>query len=293
MAAASGLHLAPEANRDPLTATTYGVGELIKALLEKGCRRLLVGLGGSATNDGGLGLAQALGASFKDRDGNELGFGGGSLAQLAAIDRSGLDARIAETQIVIASDVRSPLCGPTGASAVFGPQKGADAGAVKILDANLEHLALKVKAQFGLDLADTPGAGAAGGLGYGLMVFCGARMKAGIEIVLDCVGFDQYLQKCDLVITGEGKIDRQSVCGKVPVGVAERAKKYNLPVLAIVGDIGEGAGAVYDLGVDSIMSTVNKAMSLAEAMAEGGDLLEEAAERAMRIIKIGMALGRV
>lgn len=292
MASASGLPLIPENKKNPMKATTFGVGELILTALDRGCTTIVIGLGGSATNDGGVGMAQALGVSFKDGNGEELGFGGVPLSQLATVDMSRIDPRIANTKIIIASDVSSPLCGPTGASYVFGPQKGADEGMVRELDAALANLANTVQKQLGIDLAATPGAGAAGGLGYGLLAFCGAQMKTGIETIMDSVDIDKHLADCDLVITGEGKIDGQSVFGKVPVGVAARVKKYGLPVLAIVGDIGEGAEAVYAYGVDSIMSTVNKAMPLAAAIANGGDLLEEAAERAMRILKIGMEINR-
>lgn len=290
MAAASGLPLVPEDKRNPMKATTYGVGELIFAVLERGCTTIVIGLGGSATNDGGFGMAQALGVLFTDENGEKLGLGADSISRLAKVDISRIDSRIANTKIIIASDVNSPLCGPKGASYIFGPQKGADESMVKELDKALEHFSNTIKSQLRIDLAETPGAGAAGGLGYGLMAFCGAQMKTGIETVMDSVEIDKHLANCDLVITGEGKIDGQSVFGKVPVGVAGRAKKYDLPVLAIVGDIGAGADAVYAYGVDSIMSSVNKAMPLADAIANGGDLLEEAAERAMRILQIGIKM---
>jgi len=292
MAAASGLPMVPDEKRDPRKATTYGTGQLIKAAMDLGCKEIVIGLGGSATNDGGVGMAQALGVSFKDAAGRELGYGGGPLAELASIDVSGLDPRVAQTTITIASDVTNPLCGDTGASAIFGPQKGADPEMVKLLDANLAHLADVVEAQLGLDMMNIPGAGAAGGMGYGLIAFCGAASKSGIVTVLDTVGVDSYLADCDLVITGEGKIDGQSVFGKVPVGVAERVKKFGIPVLAIVGDMGEGSQAVYEYGIDSIMSTVNKAMPLKEALERSSELLVDAAERAMRMIMIGMKIGK-
>lgn len=290
MAAASGLPLVPNDKRNPLKATTYGVGHLIKTVIDKGCNEIILGLGGSATNDGGIGMAQALGISFKDKNGAELGYGGGALSELASVDISGLDSRIKNAKITIASDVNSPLCGEKGASAIFGPQKGADPDMVKLLDKNLAHYAGIIKEQLGIDFAEAPGAGAAGGLGYALLAFMGAKMGSGIDTMLDGVGFDRYLEDCDLVITGEGKIDGQSAFGKVPVGISKRAKKYGVPVLAIVGDIGEGAEAVYDYGIDSIMSSVNKAMPLSEAMERSAELLEEAAVRAMRMIKIGMEL---
>ena len=290
MAASSGLPLVPQDERNPLAATTYGVGQMLLAAIEKGAKDIVIGLGGSATNDGGIGMAQALGVSFLDTDGNELGFGGGPIANLAKIDISGLDKRINGVNITIASDVNNPLCGPKGASAIFGPQKGADPAMVEQLDRNLAHYSEIVRQQLGIDHLNTPGAGAAGGLGFGLLVFCGARLNSGIETMLDAVRFEEKLENCDIVVTGEGKIDGQSAFGKVPVGVAGRAKKLGIPVLAIVGDIGDGAEAVYDFGIDSIMSTVNRAMPLSEAIARGGELLEEGAERAMRMVKIGLSV---
>lgn len=292
MAAAAGLPLVPEEQRNPLHATTYGVGQLMLAALDRGCRRMIVGLGGSATNDGGIGMARALGVSFLDGDGRELAGTPDDLLRLADVRIQGMDPRITGTAITLASDVRSPLCGPRGASAVFGPQKGADPAAVQTLDAALAHLAAVVQEKLGVDCMDTPGAGAAGGLGYGLMAFCGARMQSGIQAVMEHMDMDRHLEGCSLVITGEGRLDGQSAFGKVPVGVAQRAKERGIPVLAIVGGMGDGAGAVYDCGVDSIMTTVNRAMPLEEAMADAGRLLEDAAERAMRIIRMGMGLSQ-
>ena len=290
MAASSGLPLVPENKRNPLAASTYGVGQLILAALDSGCTDIVLGLGGSATNDGGAGMAQALGVSLKDKDGKELEFGGGELSKLCHIDLSSLDKRLKSAKITIASDVNNALCGKNGASAVFGPQKGASPEKVRLLDANLAHFAGIVKAELGIDAAEVPGAGSAGGLGYGLLVFCGASINSGIETMLDAVQIDTHLTDTDLVITGEGRIDGQSAFGKVPVGVAIRAKKYGIPVLAIVGDIGDGAEAVYNLGIDSIMSTVNRAMPLADAIANGDALLEDAAERAARMIRIGFSM---
>jgi glycerate kinase len=288
MAAASGLTLVPENERNPMKATTLGVGELMLEAVSRGCKSLLLGLGGSATNDGGTGMAQALGVSFKDAAGKELEPGAGGLKRLAAVDMSGISPKLSGVEIVIASDVNSPLCGPSGASLVFGPQKGADEYMAEELDSALAHLAGIIKAQLGADFANAPGAGAAGGLGYALMAFCGAKMKAGIETVMDAVGFDKHLEGCDLVITGEGRIDAQSAFGKVPVGIAGRAKRRGVPAIAITGGIGEGAQAVYSHGIDSIMCTVNAAMPLAEAVSRSGELLEDAAARAMRMIKIGI-----
>lgn len=289
LASASGLPLV-EGRKNPLAATSYGTGELLLAAIAEGCRKIVIGLGGSATNDGGLGIAQALGVSFLDAHGKELGYGGGELHKLAKIDVSGLDPRVAECEITIACDVSNPLCGKTGASAIFGPQKGATPELVELLDKNLAHYAAVIKEQLGEDVIDVAGAGAAGGASVALMVFGHAKIASGIQTVLDVTEIDRHLKDADLVITGEGKIDYQSVFGKVPVGVGTRAKKFDLPVLAIVGDIGTGAEDVYDYGVDAIMSTVNKAMPLSEAMERSSELLTDAAERVMRMIKLGMEL---
>jgi glycerate kinase len=290
MAAASGLPLVPENKRNPLFTTTYGTGELIESALEEGCREFLLGIGGSATTDAGMGMAQALGYSFKDKDGNELGDGGGELAKLVEIDSSGADPRVAESRFTVASDVNNPLYGKEGAAYIYGPQKGATPEMVKELDANLRLFAKVVEKTLGRDISQIPGAGAAGGLGAGLIVFCGAELKSGIQAVLDIVGFDNHIESTDLVITGEGAIDGQSTYGKVPVGIAQRVQKHDIPVLAIVGNIGPGAENVYNFGIHGIMSTVNKAMPLSEAMANSAALLEEAAERVMRIIGIGRKL---
>ncbi|MGI6031008.1 MAG: glycerate kinase [Eubacteriales bacterium] len=288
LAAASGLPMVPEDKRNPLYTTSYGTGELILAAIEDGCKKIVIGLGGSATNDGGLGIAQAFGVSFKDAEGKELGYGGGELARLATIDASGLDKRLADVEIVVACDVTNTLCGPKGASAVYGPQKGATPELVEVLDKNLAHMAKIIKEQLGQDIIDVPGTGAAGGASVPLMVFAGAKLESGIQVVLDVTEIDKHLKDADFVITGEGRIDGQSVYGKVPVGVGKRAKEFGLPVLAIVGDIGPGAEACYDHGVDAIMSTVNAAMPLKEAMERSTELMIEAAERVARMIKIGI-----
>ena len=286
MASASGLPLV-EGEKDPRLATTFGTGEMMKDAIEKGCRKILIGIGGSATNDGGTGMAQALGARFLDADGKELTPAGGNLDQIASVDLSNMIDGLKDTEIKVACDVDNPLCGEHGASAIYGPQKGATPEMVKQLDANLAHLAGIMEKTSGKDMSEVPGAGAAGGLGFGLMAFCGAELESGIDLVLDSLGFDEAIEGASLVITGEGKIDGQSVRGKVPVGIAGRAKKKNLPVLAICGDIGPGISALYEYGIDSVMSTVNKAMPLSEAMGRSSELLEEAAERAFRMIMIG------
>lgn len=290
MAVASGLTLVAKEKRNPLVATTYGTGQLIKAALDEGCHKIIIGIGGSATNDGGVGMAQALGVSFQDEDGNELGNGGGELYKLSRIDLRGLDPRLGETEVVVACDVSNPLTGPEGAVAVYGPQKGATPEDVKLLDENLRHYARIIKEQLGIDISHVPGAGAAGGMGAGLMVFCSARLQTGIETVMDVVGFDRYLKDAELVVTGEGQIDGQSVYGKVPVGVAKRAKKFNLPVLVVTGGMGSEAHKVYDYGIDAIMSIPPGPISLREAMEHCERLVEEAAERMMRMLQLGMAM---
>ena len=290
MASASGLGLVPLEKRNPLITTTYGTGELILDAVSNGCRTIIIGIGGSATNDGGSGMARALGYNFVDSSGSDLPEGGGSLFNLDRIIKENVPKEISDIRFLVACDVKNPLCGPEGASSVYGPQKGASKTDIALLDASLKHLSEVVDRDFGLDIAETPGAGAAGGLGFGLMAFCGAELKSGIEIILDLVDFDQHLKDVDLVITGEGKIDGQSVYGKVPVGIAGRAKKYNIPVLVIVGGVGDGVDTVYDHGIDAVMVSVNDAMTLKEAMSRSKELLIDAASRAMRMIKIGMAL---
>ena len=290
MAAASGLDLVPEGERDVRRASTYGTGELILHALEQGAEEIILAIGGSATNDGGTGMAAALGYRFLDAEGKELPPGGAALQQLAKIDDSTVDPRVRTAKFRVACDVNNPLTGERGASAVYGPQKGASPQDVKELDAALQNLSTVLEGQFNLNVDETPGAGAAGGLGYGLMVFCGASLEKGIDIVLDAVSFDERLEHKDMVITGEGKIDAQTAYGKLPVGVAYRAKPKGVPVLVIAGDIGDGIEAVYDVGIDAVMSSVNRAMSLKEAMGRSHELLVDSAERAMRMIRLGMDL---
>ena len=286
MAQASGLPLLAGQLLDPLRADTYGTGQLIRNALDAGCRTLLIGIGGSATTDGGAGMLRALGARFLDQAGHPLGPGGGELARLDRIDLSGFDSRLMECSIRIASDVVNPLCGPQGAAAIYGPQKGAGPREVKQLDAALSHYADVVARTVGVDVRDLPGAGAAGGLGAGLIAFCHAVPGSGIDVMLDAVDFDRLITDAAIVITGEGRIDGQSVSGKVPVGVARRAKAYcpTLPVFALVGGIGPGARAVYDLGIDSILSISPGALTLSQSMEQAAELLADTAERLMRII---------
>ncbi len=278
MAAAAGLHLVPPEKRNPLLTTTYGVGELIKAALDAGCKRVIVGIGGSATNDGGAGMAQALGAKLLDEDGNEIGFGGGELGKVARIDISELDSRLRETEILVACDVTNPLTGPNGASAVYGPQKGATPEMVKLLDENLRHYAAIIRRDLGVDVEHVPGAGAAGGLGAGLMAFCQAKLKRGVELVIQAVRLDERVQKANLVITGEGKIDFQTGFGKVPHGVAQVAKRYKKPVIAIVGQLGEGSEKCREWGIDACFAITDKPMSEQDAMANTLALLKRTAQ---------------
>lgn len=290
MAAASGLPLAGE-KKDVMHASTYGTGELIKAALDQGCREIFIGIGGSATNDGGVGMAQALGVSFKDRNGNEIGKGGQALADIETIDLCGLDPRIAETQITVMCDVKNPLCGERGASAVYGPQKGATPEMVKILDRNLQHLSDVVQNMCGKDYSNLEGAGAAGGLGMGLVAFLGAKLTPGIQAIMDAVNFDSALEWCDLVITGEGKIDSQSVSGKVIDGISGRAGKLNKPVVVIAGSVDKNMKIVYEAGVSTVEASVCRPMSISEACEFAADMVADAAERVMRSIQIGMNIG--
>ncbi len=290
MASASGITVI--SRKDPMKASTYGTGQLIAVALDSGCTEIYIGIGGSATNDGGAGMAQALGASFTDRNGSPVPPRGGSLHLIDIIDISGMDKRLKGAKLTVISDVTNPLCGENGASVVFGPQKGASPEEVKLLDKGLKHFSRKVKEQLGVDLADVPGAGAAGGLGYGLMAFTGAELCSGIDSILDLCGFDALAEKADIIITGEGSLDKQSVLGKAPEGVAMRAKKSGRPVIAIAGSLGKGYEMMYGHGIDAAISGVCRPMNVREAVAASEELLAGAAERAMRLLKMGMGLNK-
>ena len=270
MAAASGLHLVPFDKRNPLITTTFGTGELIRDALDKGVKELIIGLGGSATNDGGVGMAQALGAKFLDSHGNELPVGGAALFSLENIDLQDLDPRLKEITVGVACDVDNPLCGKEGASAVYGPQKGASPDMVEQLDQALENYARVIEKQLGKSVKETPGSGAAGGMGAGVLTFLNATLKPGVEIVLDAVRIESAIKEADLVITGEGRIDSQTVYGKTPIGVAKRAKKYDKPVVAIAGSLSDDANIVLEHGIDAIFSAVPRCISLTEALKHGG-----------------------
>ncbi len=285
MAAASGLPLLAPEKRNPLITTTRGTGELIRAALDTGLRKIIIGIGGSATNDAGVGMARALGVRLTGRDGIELPEGGAALAGLTHINLDKLDPRLREAEITVACDVDNPLCGSRGASAVFGPQKGATPKMVEELDAALAHFAVCASETTGRDVAGLPGAGAAGGLGAGLMFFTPAILKPGVEIVLDAVGFAEVVKDAAFVITGEGRTDFQTAFGKAPVGVAKVAKQFNVPVFCLSGGLGKGADDVLAHGIDVTMSICDRPMSLEECMRFGEALIESGSARLCRIIK--------
>lgn len=290
VAAAAGLMLVPSRRRDPSLATSRGVGEMIRAALDCGCRRLIVALGGSATNDAGAGMLQALGVSLRDGLGSELPPGGAALSKLASIDISGLDPRLREVEVVAACDVDNPLCGPQGASAVFGPQKGASAEMVARLDDALRNFASVVREQLGVDVLDLPGGGAAGGIGAAVAAFFGGRLQKGIEIVLEAVRFEERLRGADLVITGEGRLDSQTLRGKVPFGVLQAARRLGVPVIAVAGGVSGPLQPFYDAGFAAVIGCTPRPMSLEEAMADGYALAASAAESAARLVRTGLLL---
>ncbi|MDQ6597058.1 glycerate kinase [Bacillus salipaludis] len=285
MASASGLGLIKLEERNPLLTTTYGTGQLIKHALDKGVSRFLIGIGGSATNDGGMGMLQALGVSFKDQGGKELPFGGGALDQLHSIDISGLDERLKTAKIDVACDVTNPLIGDNGASAIFGPQKGANSEMVKLLDQNLAYFAQVIKTQLQLDIAYIEGAGAAGGLGAGLLAFLNARLKKGIELVIEYTGLEEKIIGANYVFTGEGSIDGQTLFGKTPYGVAGVAKKHSVPVIAFAGRIGNGVEVLYNNGFNAIIGILKEVTPLEEALKSGQENLAFAAENICRVLK--------
>lgn len=277
MAEASGLHLVTPDQRDPRVTTTFGTGELILAALDMGVTHLILGLGGSATNDGGAGMVQALGARLLDATGTPLPPGGAALAQLASIDIRDLDHRLGQLTVEVACDVDNPLCGPKGASAVFGPQKGASDDVVAELDAALAHYAECLLHQLGQDVAAVPGAGAAGGMGAAALAFLGATLRPGIEIVLDTVGLDEQLVGADLVITGEGRIDSQTIHGKTPMGVARRAKALDIPVIGLAGSLSDDVDVVHAHGIDAVFSVLPRPLTLEEALVNARPFLRQAA----------------
>lgn len=292
MACASGLPLVPEKERNPEKTTTFGTGELIRHVLDDGYRDISIAIGGSATNDGGMGCMRALGVKFLDKSGKELQGCGEDLIHVAEIDVSGLDPRILQSKITVMCDVTNPLCGKDGATWTFGKQKGADESMQERLEAGMQNYRDVIKRQFDIDLDQIPGAGAAGGLGAALLVFLHGELKSGIETVLELIDFDRKLEDVSLVVTGEGRTDWQSCFGKVVQGVGDHCKKKGVPAAALVGSMGPGAEKIYEHGICSIMTTVNGVMSLEEAMDHAEELYYAAALRLFRFIKIGMDIGK-
>ncbi len=290
MASASGLPLLSLKERNPLLTTTYGTGELIKAALNRGCQKIIIGIGGSATVDGGAGMAQALGAKLLDGKNKELPFGGGSLGKLAKINLSSFDKRIKKTEVIIASDVTNPLCGKSGAAKIYGPQKGATPKMVTILEKSLFHYAKIIKKDLRREVLNLPGAGAAGGLGAGLSAFLNAKMEKGVELILKIMKFEKYLKNTDFVITGEGKIDAQVKYGKAILGVAKLAKKYKVPVIALCGTITEEAYDLHRYGISVLESIISSPMNLEEVMKKNRELLKKKAGELIRLFSLSKNL---
>ncbi len=294
MAAASGLVLVDPRRRDPLRASTFGTGELVLAALDAGVRRIVLGIGGSATNDGGTGLAQALGYRLLDANGQELEPGGGALDRLVSIDDSARDARLNEVEIAVACDVNNPLTGPRGALRIFGPQKFSpdqppSAETIDRLDRNLAHLAEIIERDLGKNVGSIPGSGAAGGLGGGLVAFAGGHLEPGIDLVIDAVKLAHRMKDAHLCFTGEGRLDGQSVSGKTAVGVARLAREHGVPTIALAGSIGEGAEDVLNEGISAYFSICDTPMSLDESMRDAAKLIERASEQAFRAFLAGRA----
>ncbi|NIG78366.1 glycerate kinase [Klebsiella sp. Ap-873] len=287
MAAASGLHLVPPEKRNPLLTGTFGTGELILAALDRGARKIIIGIGGSATNDGGAGMMQALGVRLRDEQGNELCAGGAALAGLSEIDVSQLDARLAQCDILVACDVDNPLCGERGASAVFGPQKGATPEQVTQLDTALRHYGEQLEHISGKAVITVAGAGAAGGMGASLFGLLHARLQPGVEIVTDALRLADAVQGADLVITGEGRIDSQTIYGKTPIGVARVAKRFQVPVIALAGGMTTDYGVVHQHGLDAVFSVLNRVQTLPEALERAGENINVTARNVAAVWKIG------
>lgn len=288
MAQASGLQLVPTGQRDACRSSTWGTGELIAAALAAGATRIVLAIGGSATNDGGSGMLRALGLRLLDADGQPLAEGGQALAGLARIDASDLDPRLAEVQVEVAADVDNPLCGPHGASAIFGPQKGANPEQVQVLDQALGHFADHCAQLLGEDVRDFPGCGAAGGMGFAAKAFMGARFRPGVEVVADLAGLDALVQGADLVITGEGRFDAQTLRGKTPMGVARVAKRHGVPVVVLAGTLGEGYQQLYAHGIDAAFALTSGPMTLERACTEAGVLLKARATDIARLWQVAL-----
>ena len=287
MAAASGLESVPPTRRNPLLTTSWGTGELIRHALDAGVSQIIIGIGGSATNDGGAGMAQALGAKLLSAGQQQIAPGGGALETLARIDLSELDPRLADCRIDVACDVTNPLTGPQGASAVFGPQKGATAAMIERLDRGLQHFAQIIDRDLDIDVLSLEGGGAAGGMGAALYAFCGANLRPGIEIVTDALGLAELVADADLVITGEGRIDSQTIHGKVPVGVAKVAKRFNVPVIGIAGSLTADVGVVHQHGLDAVFSVLYSACTLDEALANAAANVRMTARNVAAVLEMG------
>ncbi|HEM8089000.1 TPA: glycerate kinase [Klebsiella aerogenes] len=287
MAAASGLESVPPTRRNPLQTTSWGTGELIRHALDAGVSQIIIGIGGSATNDGGAGMAQALGAKLLSAGQQQIAPGGGALETLARIDLSELDPRLADCRIDVACDVTNPLTGPQGASAVFGPQKGATAAMIERLDRGLQHFAQIIDRDLDIDVLNLEGGGAAGGMGAALYAFCGANLRPGIEIVTDALGLAELVADADLVITGEGRIDSQTIHGKVPVGVAKVAKRFNVPVIGIAGSLTADVGVVHQHGLDAVFSVLYSVCTLDEALANAAANVRMTARNVAAVLEMG------
>jgi glycerate kinase len=287
MSAANGLNLVPRAMRNPLLTTSYGTGELILAALDTGLRNLIIGIGGSATNDAGAGMLQALGVRLLDERGQEIAAGGGSLKRLARIDVAGLDPRLRDCRVQVACDVDNPLTGPNGASAVYGPQKGASLAMVAELDRCLVRFAELLRRDLGQDISAHPGAGAAGGMGAALLAFLGAELRPGVDIVLEATHFEQLLAGTDLIITGEGRIDGQSVFGKAPVGIARVAARHGVPVIGLAGSLGPGAEAVLAHGISALFSVVSGPGTLEDALAGAAENIRRTSRQIAEVLRLG------
>ncbi len=288
MAEASGLALVPVEKRNPLVTTSYGTGELILRALDNGVRNIIIGIGGSSTNDGGAGMVQALGAKLTDATGKDVSPGGGSLLSLSNIDISGLDKRLQSCVINVACDVTNPLTGDNGASRIFGPQKGADEATIVELDRNLAHFAQAIKKHLRRDVENAPGAGAAGGMGAALMAFLGADLRSGVEIVTEALNLEEHIHNCSLVVTGEGRMDSQSIRGKVPVGVAAVAKRYRKPVIGIAGSLSCDVAVVHQHGIDAVFSVLNRVGTLDEALKNAFENIYRASRDIAATVAIGM-----
>jgi len=290
MAQASGLVLVPAKRRNPLNTTTRGTGQIIKEALDKGYSRIIVGLGGSATNDGGAGMASALGVQFLDHEGKAVPDGGAALSELAHIDLTGIHPALKSAEIIGATDVTNPLCGPTGASAVYGPQKGASTEIINRLDSALMHFADIIKLDVGIDVLDTPGSGAAGGLGAGLLAFTKSELRSGIDMVCDVLDFEKHVKGADLVITGEGRSDASTIYDKAPMGVARKSRVHNVPTVVLAGSLGTGYEELYKHGISAVVCIADRPMGFDRSLSRTEELLEAAAARTMRLIKLGASL---